>query len=205
MARRAVPLVVLGWLVAACGSTVVTPGPASPATSATPGGTPTEAPATAPPPTPVGSSTDVAACRAEDMAVEVAGDGDGGMVQLTIRATNRGTAPCVLDGPPTSIALRAGGGSLPLAYQARADPFPGDQPDLVASPVLLPPGWLAVGRAIWSNWCLGPADVSTVWIGFGTEAMDAHPDPLIPAPACANDQAESTVAGFPFEADNSGG
>ena len=71
-----------------------------------------------------------------------------------------------LDGPPTSIGLRAGGGSLPITYQAHADPFPGDTPGQVAPPVVLAPGASATAKAIWRNWCLGPADVSTVWVGL---------------------------------------
>jgi hypothetical protein len=137
--------------------------------------------------------------------VDVTGDGAGGAILLVIDVTNHGAAPCLLAGPPSSIGLRAGGGNLPLAYQARPDPWPGDTPDAVAEPVVLPSNWKARARAIWRNWCQGPADVSTVWVGLGPQAIDAHPDPELTPPRCDNQDAESTLAGFPFEEDTSGG
>ncbi len=199
--RGRVALASLGLLAAACGSTVITPSPAGFPASATP----TLVPVTPPPPTPVGSSVDAPLCGPPAVAVEVTGEGATGSILLVIRATNRGSGACFVDGPPTSIGLRSGGGSLPVTYQAHVDPWPGTSPDLVAGPVLLPPNWMAIARAVWSNWCLGPADVSTVWVGLGAESVDAHPDPLIPPPRCDNENAESSLAGFPFEADTSGG
>jgi hypothetical protein len=201
LSRSVVAAACLAGLVGACGSIVITPSPAASPASATP----TLVPATAPPPTPVGSSVDAPLCGPPDVAVEVTGEGATGSILLVIRATNRGTGACFVDGPPTSIGLRSGGGSLPVTYQAHVDPWPGTSPDLVAGPVLLPPNRTAMARAVWSNWCLGPADVSTVWVGLGPESVDTYPDPAIPPPRCDNENAESTLAGFPFEADTSGG
>ena len=196
----------LASLVAACGSTNVTASPASPAAAASATAeTTSEAPVTAPPPTPIGSTTDAPPCGPPDVAVDVNGLGATGSILLVIKATNRGTAACAIEGPPTSIGLRAGGGSLPITYQAHADPFPGDTPDLVAPPVVLTPGAAATAKAIWRNWCLGPADVSTVWVGLRTDAVDAHPAPAITPARCDNENAGSTLEGFPFEADTTGG
>jgi hypothetical protein len=196
----------LASLLAGCGSTVLTPGPASPAASIDGSGLPpTAPPATAPPPTPVGSTADAPTCVPPDAAVDVKGEGATGSIVLFVVVTNRGSAPCAVDGPPTSLALRAGGGSLPLTYQPRPDPFPGDTPGLVAPPVVLEPGTSAMATALWSNWCLGPADVSTVWVGLGKEAIDAHPEPPISPPRCDNKNAESSLAGFAFEPWTPGG
>jgi hypothetical protein len=190
-------LVALASIATACGSTTVTPGPASPAE---PSRAPSVAPVTAPPPTPVGSTADAPPCAPPDVAVDVNGQGATGSIVLFIVVTNRGSAPCALDGPPSSIGLRAGGGSLPLTYQPRPDPWPGDTPGLIAPPVVLTPGEAAMATAIWNNWCLGAADVSTIWVGLGKEAVDTYPQPPITPARCDNANAESTLAGFPFEA-----
>ena len=207
-------------LAAACASPTVTPAPAAPTDSAAPpalSATPPEdtptgsasgasvPPVTAPPPTPVGSTADGPPCGPPDLALDVTGLGATGSVVLVIKATNGGATPCSLAGPPASIALRAGGGSLPLTYEPRPDPWPGDSPGKVAPPVVLQPGERATARAIWRNWCLGPADVSTVWVGLTGEAIDTSPNPAITPPRCDNKTATSSVAGFPFEADPPGG
>jgi hypothetical protein len=140
------------------------------------------------------------------VGLDVKGEPSGTGVVLIIDVTNTGSTPCALSGAPASIALRAGGGSLPTTYEARQDPWPGDTPDAVAPPVVLPPHWKARARAIWRNWCDGlPADVSTVWVGFGAESLDASPEPFISPPPCENQSAESTVQGYPFQEDTSGG
>ncbi len=181
---------------------------ATPSPTAAPQPTPsvTVAPATAPPPTPVGSSVDAAPCAPDGVDLDVAGEPSNGTVVLIIDVTNTSGAPCVLAGAPASLGLRAGGGSLPTTYEARQDPWPGDTPDAVAPPVVLRPNAKARARAIWRNWCDGlPADVSTVWVGFGTDARDAAPDPFISPPPCDNASARSTVQGFPYQEDTSGG
>jgi hypothetical protein len=203
----AIAVASLAGLVAACGSTVVTPSPATSIAAATPSASAAASipPVTAPPPTPIGSTVDAPPCGPPDVAVDVNGLGATGSILLLIQVTNGGAAPCALEGPPTSIGLRAGGGSLPLAYQAHADPFPGDTPGKVAPPVVLDPGGHATAKAIWRNWCLGPADVSTVWVGLAADAVDASPNPAITPPRCDNEKAESTVAGYPFEVAATGG
>ena len=75
----------------------------------------------------------------------------------------------------------------------------------MAPPVVLEPGASAMSTVLWSNWCLGPAEVSTVWVGLGREAIDAHPEPPISPARCDNANAESTLAGFPFEPWTPGG
>ncbi len=206
-------------LVAACGASTVSPSPTdvgsasvapSAVATASPGhepeASPTQAPVTAPPPTPVGSSVDAAPCAPGGIKLDVKGEAQGSSAVLVIDVTNTSGAPCALAGAPADIGLRAGGGSLPTTYEARQDPWPGDTPDAVAPPVVLRPNEKARARAVWKNWCDGlPADVSTVWVYFGTEALDTSPDPFISPPACANQAAESTVQGFPYQADTSGG
>ena len=146
------------------------------------------------------------ACAPGGVKLDVKGETKGAATILVIDVQNTGSTPCALAGAPPNIGLRAGGGSLPITYEARQDPWPGDTPDAVAPPVVLPPNWHARARAIWRNWCDGlPADVSTVWVYFGTAAQDASPDPFIPPPQCDNQSAESTVQGFPFQEDTSGG
>jgi hypothetical protein len=199
--RSPLATLVVAWLVAACGTTVLTPAPTSTGAASPATGTPV--PATPPPPTPVGSTADAPPCAPPDVAVNVTGEGAGGAILLVIDVINTGAAPCAVSGPPSSISLRAGGGNLPTSYLPRA--WLGTSPDVVAPPVVLPPNWKARARAIWRNWCLGPADVSTVWVGLGKEAIDTSPDPLLTPPRCDNANAESTVEGFPFEEDTSGG
>jgi hypothetical protein len=194
-------MLAVAWLLGACATTV--PTPAATSTGAAAHATTTPAPATPPPPTPVGSTADAPPCAPADVEVRVAGEGEGGAVVLVIDLVNRGAAPCALSGPPSSIGLRAGGGNLPFSYLPR--PWLGTSPDVVAPPVVLPPNWKARARAIWQNWCLGPADVSTVWVGLAGEAIDTQPDPVLTPPPCGNANAESTVEGFPFEADTTGG
>jgi hypothetical protein len=223
--RSIASLALIAWLVAACGSSIPSPAPTGPDVAApspvassvpspaseppsapsTPAPTPapTTAPPTAPPPTPVGSSVDAAPCKPGGIKLDVKGEGEGDAVVLIIDVKNTSGAPCVLAGPPSSIALRAGGGSLPLTYEALA--WLPTSPDVVAPPVLLQPNWKARARAIWRNWCLGPAEVSTVWVGFNPEALDTSPDPYLDPPPCGNQDAESTIQGFPFEEDTSGG
>jgi hypothetical protein len=193
----------LAIVAAACGSTVITPPPSAVGdVSAT---TPRTPPVTAPPPTPVGSTVDATPCGPPDLTVDVSGHGATGSILLVIRVTNGGSAPCALVGPPTSIGLRAGGGTLPFAYVARPDPWPGDTPTVIAPPVVLAPGAVALARAIWTNWCLGPADVSTVWVGIMSASIDANPQPTITPARCDNDSGKSTVEAYPFEVDPEGG
>src|SRR4051794_19682535 len=108
--------------------------------AAGPTATPSAPPVTAPPPTPVQSTADAPPCSPPDVAVDVSGQGAGGSILLVIDVTNDGTAACGLNGPPASISLRAGGGSMPLTYQPRPDPWPGDTPGIIAPPVVLQPG-----------------------------------------------------------------
>ena len=210
-------------LVAACGSSPVSPSPANPASAsvapsdaASPAASPdasherkpspTKAPVTAPPPTPVASSVDAALCAPGGVKLDVKGETNRTATVLIIDVTNTSGAPCALEGAPANIGLRAGGGSLPLTYEARQDPWPGDTPDAVAPPLVLQPNQKARARAVWKNWCDGlPADVSTVWVYFGTEALDGSPDPFIPPPPCETQSAESTLQGFPYQEDTSGG
>ena len=228
MHRTLTALAAVACLVAACGTSTTSPAPtqpgapsvaASPAPSTVPSSVasapasaepspagPTTAPVTAPPPTPVGSSVDAMLCAPGGIKLDVKGEVKGGATILVIDVQNTGATPCALTGAPADMGLRAHGGSLPITYEARQDPWPGDTPDAVAPPVVLPPNWHARARAIWRNWCDGlPADLSTVWVYFGTEALDASPDPTIPPPPCDNQSAESTVQGFPYQEDTSGG
>jgi hypothetical protein len=228
MRRTLAALAAVACLVGACGSSTISPGPdqpgsptvaASPVSTTVPSATvpsaagsesasaaPTTAPVTAPPPTPVGSSVDAAPCAPGGVSLDVKGEPSGTAVLLVIDVTNTGSTLCALTGAPASIGLRAGGGSLPTTYEARQDPWPGDTPDAVAPPVVLPPHGKARARAIWRNWCDGlPADVSTVWVGFGAESLDTSPEPFISPPPCENQAAESAVQGYPFQADTSGG
>ena len=226
MRRRLTALAAVACVMAACGTSAISPAPTGPGAasvapspvstvpsavasapaSAAPTSAPTAAPVTAPPPTPVGSSVDAEPCAPGGVNLAVKGEPSGPAVVLIIDVTNTGSVPCALTGAPASIALRAGGGSLPTTYEARQDPWPGDTPEAVAPPVVLPPHGKARARAIWRNWCRGlPADVSTVWVGFGSEALDTSPDPFISPPPCQNQSAESAVQGFPFQEDTSGG
>jgi len=223
MRRSIVALASVALIVGACGSSTVSPSPAdlgtpsvapsdAPTTGTSsvpshePKPSPTQAPVTAPPPTPVGSSVDAAPCAPGGIKLAVKGETTRSAEVLIIDVTNTSGAPCALEGAPANIGLRAGGGSLPLTYQARQDPWPGDTPDAVAPPVVLQPNAKARARAVWKNWCDGlPADVSTVWVYFGTEALDASPNPFISPPSCENQSAESTLQGFPYQEGTSGG
>jgi hypothetical protein len=223
ISRSLAAIAIVAVLVAACDSATVSPSPASlasasvtPSDDTSPGASPqpshrpkpspTQAPVTAPPPTPVASSVDAALCAPGGVKLDVKGETTKSAVVLIVDVTNTSGAPCALATAPANIGLRAGGGSLPTTYEARQDPWPGDTPDAVAPPVVLRPNGKARARVVWKNWCDGlPADVSTVWVYFGTEALDASPEPFISPPACDNQAAESTLQGFPYQEDTSGG
>jgi Protein of unknown function (DUF4232) len=70
-----------------------------------------------------------------------------------LTVTNVGRRPCVVNGSPRLIQLRAGDAILDaVTYHAGQDAGPGNSTG-VAGPVLLVPGDQAAAFLLWTNWC----------------------------------------------------
>lgn len=214
MNRPLVVSAVLALALAACSSGNPTPSPAAPSVappSATlPSAVPTLTPATEPPPSVPASVAPsipegLTPCRPTDLTISVSWADAGGPVAGTVKVTNAASGQCGLQGAPTAIGIRSGGGTLPTDYE----PHPWVQDDAtqaVAPPVVLEPGASASAGVRWTNWCLGPATIDTVWVGIpqSPDQVDVHPEPTLPVPTCTTQGGASTVSGFAFALDGAG-
>jgi hypothetical protein len=131
-----------------------------------------------------------------------------------IRVTDVGQHPCVLDGSPRLIQLRAGDAIVDtVTYVAGKDAGSGNSTD-VAGPVLLAPGDQAWAFVLWTNWCsamlpavtallvtlpTGGSPIVAEWASPdpGSGAW-ASPDPGFGAPRCDKPSSASTLTAGAF-------
>jgi hypothetical protein len=118
--------------------------------------------------------------------------------------TNVGQHPCVVDGIPRLIQLRAGDAILDaVTYKAGKDAGPGNSTG-VAAPVLLRPGDQAGAFLFWTNWCpeMRPA-VSAVLVTLPTGGSPIVAGPASPGlyfgtPRCDQPMTGSTFTAYAF-------
>jgi hypothetical protein len=119
--------------------------------------------------------------------------------------TNVGHTPCVVNGSPRLIQLRAGDAILDaVTYEAGKDAGPGNSTG-VAGPVLLVPGDQAGAFLFWTNWCpaMIPA-VSAVLVTLPTGGSPIVASPASPGPGfngpprCDQPMMGSTFTAYAF-------
>ena len=118
--------------------------------------------------------------------------------------TNVGHTPCVVNGSPRLIQLRAGDAILDaVTYEAGKDAGPGNSTG-VAGPVLLVPGDQAGAFLFWTNWCpeMIPA-VSAVLVTLPTGGSPIVAGPASPGlyfgtPRCDQPMMGSTFTAYAF-------
>jgi hypothetical protein len=119
--------------------------------------------------------------------------------------TNVGHAPCVVDGSPRMIQLRAGGAILDsVTYRAGKDAGPGNSTS-VAGPVFLRPGDQAGAFLLWTNWCppmIPAVSAMLVTLPTGGSPIVAGPYPPGPGyfgtPRCDQPSSGSTFTAYAF-------
>lgn len=87
-----------------------------------------------------------------------------GAITGSVIVTNTATALCSLDGPPSSVGLRAAGTLLPVPFRAVDAPAPGTESVTAPGPVLLEPGAQAYAWLFWDNWCGPTSDTITLQV-----------------------------------------
>jgi len=119
--------------------------------------------------------------------------------------TNVGQHPCVVNGSPRLIQLRAGDAILDaVTYKAGRDAGPGNSTG-VAGPLLLRPGDQAGAFLLWTNWCpaMIPA-VSGLLVTLPTGGSPIVADPASPGPGffgtprCDQPMIGSTFTAYAF-------
>ena len=163
----------------------------------------TATPVPSPTPVPVPSGTET--CLPADLTATAGWQGATGSMAGWLAITNVGHTPCVVDGSPRLIQLRAGDVTLDtVTYTARADAGPGSSTG-VAGPVLLRPGDQAGAFLLWTNWCppMIPA-VSALLVrlpagGTPIVAIPTSPGPgYFGTPRCDQPSSGSTFSAFAF-------
>ena len=209
--------VLMGLALAGCGSTTasaaLSPSPTSaavsPEASKQPSGsivpwtnaTPTPVPSPTLVPVPSGTQT----CAPSDLTATAGWQGATGQMVGWLTLTNVGQRPCVVDGSPRLIQLRAGDAILDaVTYKAGKDAGPGNSTG-VAGPVLLRPGDQAGAFLLWTNW--GPAMIPAVsavrvTLPTGGSPIVAGPYPPGPGyfgtPRCDQPMMGSTFTAYAF-------
>ena len=182
----------------------------SPETSGSPSGsiipwidaTPTPVPSPTAVPIPSGTAT----CAPSDLTATAGWQGATGQMVGWLVLTNVGHTPCVVNGSPRLIQLRAGDAILfdTVTYVARKDVGPGNSTG-VAGPVLLRPGDQAGAFLWWTNWCpeMIPA-VSALLVTLPTGgspivAVPTSPGPgFFGTPRCDQPTTGSTFTAYAF-------
>ncbi len=218
--RPALVALIASLALAGCGNSVTSPPPpqsplppatalASPGVTGSPSGsivpwidaTPTPVPSPTAVPIPSGTET----CVPTDLTASAGWQGGSGQMLGWLTLTNVGQRPCVVNGSPRLIQMRAGDVTLDaVTYRAGKDAGPGNSTG-VAGPVLLLPGDQAGAFLLWTNWCpeMLPA-VSAVLVtlpsgGSPIVAGPASPGPgYFGAPRCDQPSPGSTVTAYAF-------
>ena len=162
--------------------------------------TPTPVPSPTLVPIPSGTPT----CAPSDLTASAGWQGATGQMVGWLTLTNAGQHPCVVDGSPRLIQLRAGDVILDaVTYKAGKDAGPGNSTG-VAGPVLLRPGDQAGAFLWWTNWCpeMIPA-VSAVLVTLPTGgspivAAPSSPGLYLGTPRCDQPMMGSTFTAYAF-------
>lgn len=122
-----------------------------------------------------------------------------------VSVTNVSSSPCVLDGPPQLVVIRAGSRTMTTVYHASVGGGPaGTAPP---GPGLLEPGDRGGWWLFWENWC-GPALVPTTVVvtlpdGLGTTVAKRDPQNPTPGiggtPRCDAPDGPSSLSATAFE------
>ena len=163
--------------------------------------TPTPVPSPTPIPIPSGTQT----CVPSDLTATAGWQGATGQMVGWLTLTNVGQHPCVVDGSPRLIQLRAGDAILDtVTYKAGKDAGPGNSTG-VAGPVLLRPGDQAGAFLFWTNWCpemIPAVSVVLVTLPTGGSPIVAGPCPPGPGyfgtPRCDQPMMGSTFTAYAF-------
>jgi hypothetical protein len=201
--------------LAGCGNAIAsaTPSPSSGVTSPEPSHeppgsivpwidtTPTPVPSPTPVPIPSGTQT----CAPSDLTASAGWQGATGQMVGWLTLTNVGHTPCVVNGSPRLIQLRAGDAILDaVSYKAGKDAGPGNSTG-VAGPVLLRPGDQAGAFLLWTNWCpamIPAVSALLVTLPSGGSPIVAGPYPPGPGyfgtPRCDQPMIGSTFTAYAF-------
>jgi Protein of unknown function (DUF4232) len=206
--------------LAGCGNSVTSPAPPQsplpPATALTsPGvtGSPSgsiipwidSAPTPVPSPTAVPIPSGTETCVPGDLTASAGWQGGSGQMLGWLTLTNVGQRPCVVNGSPRLIQMRAGDVTLDaVTYKAGKDAGPGNSTG-VAGPVLVRPGDQAGAFLWWTNWCpeMRPA-VSAVLVTLPSGGSPIVAGPTSPGPGyfgtprCDQPSSGSTVTAYAF-------
>ncbi len=164
-------------------------------------------------PTPAATATDIPippgtpACTAADLRATMLGwDGAGGQVFGLLGVVHIGASACRLEGPARRIALVSGLPSNRHPLDSRFVPDlragPGSQRGSVAPALLLEPGDDASLVFLWSNWCGGSFNHTTVEFTLaGGEGIllpgPGRPTGIEPA-RCDSPSGPSEIVGYAF-------
>ena len=160
---------------------------------------------TAPSPTPVVIPSGTPTCLPSDLTASAGWQGATGSMAGGLEVTNVGGHPCVLEGSPRLVQLRANITILkPITYHGEATDGSSD-PSVIAGPVLLEPGGAAGALVVWSNWCPATILVVTSLVvtlpsgGAPIVAGATSPGPGIGGvPRCDAPSAGSTFTAYAF-------
>jgi Protein of unknown function (DUF4232) len=216
--RPALVALIASLSLAGCGSAVTSllpqqspspPALTSPEAPGSPSGsiipwidaTPTPVPSPTAVPIPSGTAT----CAPADLTASAGWQGGSGQMLGWLTLTNVGQRPCVVNGSPRLIQMRAGDVTLDtVTYKAGKDAGPGNSTG-VARPVLLRPGDQAGAFLLWTNWCpeMRPA-VSAVLVTLPSGGSPIVASPTSPGPGyfgtprCDQPSSGSTFTAFAF-------
>jgi hypothetical protein len=210
--------VLMALALAGCGNAIASatpsPPPSSAATSPEPSNVPPGAivpwidatPTPVPSPTLVPIPSGTLTCVPGDLAASAGWQGATGQMVGWLTLTNAEQRPCVVNGSPRLIQLRAGDAILDtVTYVAGKDAGPGTSTG-VAGPVLLRPGDQAGAFLWWTNWCpeMIPA-VSAVLVTLPTGGSPIVAGPASPGlyfgtPRCDQPMMGSTFTAYAFVA-----
>jgi hypothetical protein len=144
-------------------------------------------------------------CDISRLGVVVTAGAGGGTVEGLATFTHPSDAwPCFLAGPPKSIGIRLeqSGRTVPVQYDVRARPGPGDKVVRPSSPVTLDAEAQAQDLFIWSNWCGDPdAKIRFVFrTTTGSGAASGISNATYGAPRCDQPGLPTRITGYAFRA-----
>lgn len=144
-------------------------------------------------------------CDISRLGIVVTAGAGGGTVEGLATVTHPSDAlPCFLAGPPKSIGIRLEqtGRTVPVHYDFRARPGPGDKATHPVPQVVLDADAQAQDLFIWSNWC-GDPDAKIRFIfrtAAGLDAASGISNATYGAPRCDQPGLPTRITGYAFRA-----